>query len=375
MSYNLEGLTDFVKENKDMIVTKAVLGSRTIPYVTVQPGIKTSEALTSFVADAVLQSGACGWNPAGTTKLAQRLITVTDLMDQEGLCTKDLEKKFLQLDVAAGANNGAKDMPIEELYVQEKLKANQRAVDKLFWRGDKSSTNNRLNKIDGIETILSNDIPDGVAVNLVSEAASTVMGSDYTTVEATAHGFSDRAVVVIAGTANYNGTFVIANVTTDTFDIPVTFVADEGAVGTATPPDQKIARTASVKDDIDSLIALLPEEVWEFDDNIVAMSVANFNSLVKELRDENNFHFTGEQGNYSFQFPGYNLTVVAMQGMSGSNKLIMYNKNNMYWGTDLDSDYESAEFYWDQSDREWKWHMNYRLGAQVAFPEEVVIAE
>jgi hypothetical protein len=375
MSYNLDGLTDFVKENAQNIVVKSVLGSRTVNWVTVQPGIKSAEALTRLVASAVLQSGACGWNPLGVTKLDQRVITVEDLKDQEATCTKDLEKKFLQLEVAPGAIAGAEDMPIEALYTEEKVKANQRAVDKLFWQGDKTSTNTELNKIDGILKILENDMPDGATVNLVSEAASTTQGAGYTTVTATGHGFSNRANVTIAGTANYNGTFIISNVTTNTFDIPVTFVADEGATGTAADPDQKLARTASVKDDIDSMIVVLPEEVWENDGMVVAMSVSNYNSLVKELRDDNNFNYTGDQGNYSFSFPGYNLTVVAMQGMSGSNTLVLYNRANLYWGTDLASDYENASFQYDENEFEWRWHMNYRLGAQVAFPEEVVIAQ
>jgi hypothetical protein len=64
-----------------------------------------------------------------------------------------------------------------------------------------------------------------------------------------------------------------------------------------------------------------------------------------------------------------------MQGMSGSNTLVLYNRANLYWGTDLASDYENASFQYDQNEFEWRWHMNYRLGAQVAFPEEVVIAQ
>lgn len=374
MSYNTDALTDFVSENKENIVVKAVLGSRTTEWVTVLPGIKTSEALTDLIPSAVLQSGACGWNPLGITKLGQRLLTVVDLMDQEATCTKELEKKFLQLEIAQGANAGSADNPIEKEYVDGKVKANQRACDALFWRGDTTSGNTRLNKLNGILKILDTDIPDGVAKALTAEVASAVQGAGYTTVTSVAHGFADMAKVTIAGTVNYNGNFEISNVTADTFDIPVVFVITE-AVGTATDVDQKLARTASVKDDIDSAIVALPDEVWELDGMVAAMSVANYNSLVKELRDDNNFHFTGEQGAFNFQFPGYNLQVVAQQGLSGSNSIIVYNKANLYWGTDLANDHESAFFKYDEFENEWRWRMNYRLGAQVAFPEEVVLVQ
>ena len=375
MSYNLTELTDFVSENKDNIVVKAVLGSRTTQWVTVMPGIKTTEALTNLIPSAVLQSGACGWNPLGITKLGQRFLTVEDLIDMEATCTKDLEKKFLQLEIAQGANAGSADNPIEQEYVDGKVKANQRACDNLFWKGDKTSGNTRLNKITGILKILDTDMPDGVAVNLTAEVASAVQGGDYTTVTSVAHGFADMAKVTIAGTVNYNGTFEISNVTADTFDIPVVFVANEGALGTATDVDQKLARTASVKDDIDSAIAALPDEVWELDGMVAAMSVANYNALVKELRDDNNFAFTGTQGNFDFQFPGYNLQVVAQQGLSGNNSIVVYNKSNLIWGTDLEGDHETAFFKYDEFENEWRWRMNYRLGAQVAFPEEVVLVQ
>lgn len=377
MSFNTDELTDFIKDNAKNIVTKAVLGSRTAQWVTVQPGIKSAENLTNLITDAVLQSGSCGWNPEGVTKLGKRVITVVDLMDQEALCTKDLEKKFLQIEVAAGAGNGNADMPLTQIYTEDKVKANNKSIDRLYWRGDLASTNTRLNKMDGILKILATDVPGGVAEAISAVAASAVT-PQWSTITSVAHDLRDRDTVVVVGTTagTYDGTFVISNVTADTFDVPVVFVATS-AVGTATPSDQKIARTASVKDDIDSLIALLPEEVWDDapGNMIAALTITNYNSLVQELKTDNNFHFTGDQGNMSFQYPGFNLMVVAMQGMSGSNTIVMYNKANLILGTDLESDFEQVFFKFDEFENEWRWRMNYRLGAQVAFPNEVVIAE
>ena len=376
MSFNANDLTNFVKDNAQAIATKAVLGSRTKEWVTVQPGIKSSENLTNLVTDAVLQSGACGWNPQGITKLGKRQLTVSDLMDQEELCTKDIESKFLQMEVAPGASAGAASMPIEEIYVNDKIKANNKACDLLFWRGDTSSTNPRLNTFDGVLTILSAEIPNAAAQSLTAMAASSVSATLRTTVTSAAHGFRDRDSITITGTTSYNGTFTIENVTTNTFDIAVAFVADD-ATGTATELDQKIARTASVEDDVDSLIAAMPEEM--FDDEagqmVCAMSVTNYNKLVKNLKDAGSFHYTGEQGNFSFVYPGFNLTIVAMQGFSGSNSILLYHKSNVYWGTDLEGDHEDADFFYSREHRVWKWHLNYRLGAQVAFVNEVALAE
>lgn len=376
MSFNANELTDFVKDNAQNIATKAVLGSRTKDWVTVQPGIKSSENLTNLVSSAILQAGACGWNPQGTTKLGKRELKVADLMDQEELCTKDLETKFLQLEVAAGASAGAASMPVEEIYVNDKIKVNAKACDKLFWRGDESSLDTSLNSMDGILTILATDIPDAGTTPVTVAAASTVSATLRTTLTAAGHGYRDRDSITISGSsvADYDGVFTIENVTTNTFDISVAF--NGTATATSTELDQKIARTASVEDDVDSLIAVMPEEM--FDDEaammVCAMSVTNYNKLIKELKISNNFHFTGEQGTFSFVYPGFNLTIVAMQGMSGSNAILLYHKANLYWGTDLESDHEDADFFYSREDRVWKWHLNYRLGAQVAFPNEVALA-
>lgn len=68
-------------------------------------------------------------------------------------------------------------------------------------------------------------------------------GSGGTTVTSAAHGLSNGKIVSISGTTSYNSTYTITGVTTDTFDISETFVADD-ATGTwisGVPMDIKYA--------------------------------------------------------------------------------------------------------------------------------------
>jgi hypothetical protein len=54
-----------------------------------------------------------------------------------------------------------------------------------------------------------------------------VANGGATTVTSIGHGLLTGAAIAIAGSTSYDGFHTISNVTTDTFDIPVTFVADE----------------------------------------------------------------------------------------------------------------------------------------------------
>lgn len=56
-------------------------------------------------------------------------------------------------------------------------------------------------------------------------------GGGFTTVTSAAHTINNGDTVTISGTSSYNGTFAVSSVTANTFDIPVTFVADD-ATGT-----------------------------------------------------------------------------------------------------------------------------------------------
>lgn len=53
-------------------------------------------------------------------------------------------------------------------------------------------------------------------------------GGGQVTVTSAAHGLTNGEYVIISGTTNYNGYFVVANVATDTYEITDTWVSDDG---------------------------------------------------------------------------------------------------------------------------------------------------
>ncbi len=83
-------------------------------------------------------------------------------------------------------------------------------------------------------------------------------GGGQVTVTSVAHGLTTGDEVVISGTTNYNGTFIIANTLTDTFEITATWVSDD-ATGTWVNYKSIITSTAHGKAN--------GEVVWILDDN------------------------------------------------------------------------------------------------------------
>lgn len=72
---------------------------------------------------------------------------------------------------------------------------------------------------------------DGEITNLTKTitafADSSTSPGVKTTVTSAAHGYSNGDLVHISGTTSYNGGFEISNITTNTFDITIVFVADD----------------------------------------------------------------------------------------------------------------------------------------------------
>jgi hypothetical protein len=81
---------------------------------------------------------------------------------------------------------------------------------------------------------LTTNSAENVTLQAGSTGSITVFadaGGGQVTVTSAAHGLSEDDYITIAGTTNYNGVFQATNVTTDTFEITDTWVADD-ATGT-----------------------------------------------------------------------------------------------------------------------------------------------
>lgn len=161
---------------------------------------------------------------------------------------------------------------------------------------------------------------------------------------------------------------------------PVTGDCIEGLTGLlasgsgATYVSASAPTSANIGDIIDGQIENLNVDVQDRDDLTTFMSIANFRKYIVWLRNENNYYFdpaaVENRGSLmSMKHPFTNLTVVGTVGLAGNDTIVTGPARQIVVGTDLVSDLDNFQLWYDINDDKLKHRIVTKLGVQVAFPE------
>lgn len=138
MAYNVDGLSQYVKENEGVIVKDIVFGGvygDTIPLMAKQLGIKTSERIHPITVEAlvrdVAEDGNCKFKPQGGLNISERTIVTKQKKVNMEFCTEDLLNKFAEYKVRVGADEGA--MPFEGEILEGLVKSINKQVEAGVW--------------------------------------------------------------------------------------------------------------------------------------------------------------------------------------------------------------------------------------------------
>lgn len=127
--------------------------------------------------------------------------------------------------------------------------------------------------------------------------------------------------------------------------------------------------------EVDKLVELLPNEVADRPDIVIWMSMASYRRYLINLRNENynqSWVVDGDQmKEYVTLHPGTNFRVVGTSGITGDG-VYMGPAEYMVVGTDLMDDSERLEAFYDKGVDVVKIRANFKIGAQIAFPEYFV---
>ncbi len=126
----------------------------------------------------------------------------------------------------------------------------------------------------------------------------------------------------------------------------------------------------------DALIENLSDDVADRDDLTIWMSVSNFRKFITALRGLNNYYFdpgsiSNRTGILQIAYPFQNVKVVGTSGISGDRICLMPDAYAVV-GTDLLSDVENFQLWYDINADQLKHRLKSKLGVQVAFPEYIV---
>ena len=162
MAFVVTGLSDYVQNNRELLLKDIVLGADTIKRMTIQPGVKKDAELNYLAVAPALQSGAdCGWNASGNATFTKRVINTAAIKVNMAFCKKTLLGKWTEYVVRYGADNN--EFPFEQYIIDEVKKNIQKQLEKLIWQGDTSNSD----LFDGLLKII-NAATGTIKVNIAS---------------------------------------------------------------------------------------------------------------------------------------------------------------------------------------------------------------
>lgn len=311
MAFNVNGLSNYTKEESLQLLTKAMFTSKTASLLSgagqVLPGIKSAEILPLLSSDIFLQSDSCSYLSSGNTTISQRTLTVGKVKVQETLCPKDLETKYTQKALAAGE---AIDMGVfTEQIGAEKAGDIAEIIETAIWQGNLLSANPNLNKWDGFLTIL-----DSLGFGGAGDPIRGNVGGAYSSITA-----------------------------------------------------------SNIDDILGTIYSVIPAALLDKPDLFIAMGTDTFRLYRQWLVSANLFHYSpAEISGMEIIDPITGIRIYGLNGMNGTNQIVAGLWSHLFLGTDLMNEEENFEFIFNPFERRVQFHAAFKYGTQISFPEQVV---
>jgi len=170
--FDVSGLSAYVDAQRDEILVKQVTAGRTLEKITIQEGIKGSEEIKLMDDTLVYQAGDCTMTASGNTVFTDRAISVDTIGYMKKFCQKDLAGFWTQLNLRAGAMAEDEELPFEAQIIAYINSLQSNELDKLIWRGNKTTGTGNLAFMNGFVSILTT-AAGCVDLNTSSTAAIT----------------------------------------------------------------------------------------------------------------------------------------------------------------------------------------------------------
>jgi hypothetical protein len=215
MAFSLGTMTAYIEENKADLITKAILGAKTLGLgVDIRTGIKSSAKIPVLESTVPFQSLACSFTSSGTTTINQIEIATVGIQFSEQFCLNDLNVYFTQKYLPAGSN--VDSMSIAQNIIDRKIAQVARNVEQMIWQGKTTYTNSTvLKQMNGwLATIDAGSPVTATASTLNSTNVLTIFDDIYSKVPAAA--IANEPIVAFCG---YDTFRILAAKITSTYGI------------------------------------------------------------------------------------------------------------------------------------------------------------
>jgi hypothetical protein len=312
MALDLTGLTAYIDEQNFPMVTKSLIGGRTASMLTPQIGVKGKTKINLLDVDVVMQDGSgCAWNANGDVDLTQREIDAKLVKINLELCPKDLNAYYWRTQMSAGTHQ--ESIPFEEQFANYLVEKVQDEIEKVIWGGNFATGVGNLGMFDGL---------------LIPTAS-----------------------------------FTDCNAATGSFPTPLT-------TGLS---------ISNILEAIERIYVETPSAAVAKGDFKIFLGTDKFRTLAAALMNGNGLSSAGGQlNNYTSDFdplrlifPGTNIEVVGVGGLEGFNAAYGMSMSNAFLGVDLDADSSKIESWYSQDDRVYRVAMEFTMGTQFAYPDQV----
>lgn len=118
----------------------------------------------------------------------------------------------------------------------------------------------------------------------------------------------------------------------------------------------------------------LPEEIQALPDLTLFVGHPIFRKIVQALVYANLYHIdlSANDGMNPFMFPGTNIKIMPVNGLNTLNNMVLTPASNLVYLTDLVSEEDKIEWFWDQSDQICKFIARFKYGVDYYFSSYVV---
>jgi len=304
------GLVDYIEEQNFPLITKALAGGRTASMLTPQLGVKGKTKINLMDVDVTMQADSgCTFDQSGNLTYTQREIDAKPVKINMEFCPKKLEGFYLRSQLAPGAIQDS--MPFEEQFSNYLVEKIQDEIEKIIWQGNATTGSGNLAMFDGLL------IP---AATLATDCNTTAYGT------------------------------------------ALTALAMEDMV-----------------EAVQRVYALTPSAAVAQNDFKIFCGLDKFRLFASALSNGAGMTSGGGQlASYQSDFdplrmifPGTNIEVVGVNGLTGLNGVYGASLSNLVLGLDLEEDSSNLEIWYSKDNRTIRVACEFIMGTQIAYPDQM----